>query len=165
MNVGKICEHPAVCIGVGASLVDAAERMCAEGVGTLVVTRRVAERRFVVGILTDRDILRAQLQGTGDLSQLSIEDAMTRDPLLVSTDEEVVDVVSKLLARGVRRAPLVDELGEPRSVLSIDDLLQHLARQLGAMAAVVGAQSPCGRAGEQLISDKQRDTASASASS
>lgn len=141
MKVGEISQHPAVRIGIGASLGDAVERMCSERVGTAIITRNVEGRPIVVGILTDRDILRAQLQRAAEFSQLNVEDAMTRDPLLVRSDEELGSVLVKLQARSVRRAPIVDQAGAAVGLVSVDDLLQHIAKQINGIAGIIAGQT------------------------
>jgi CBS domain-containing protein len=141
MNVGEICSHRIISVPVGTSLSDAVALMYGERVGTVIVTRTLAGQSLVAGILTDRDIVRAQLHRIADFSQLSIADAMTSNPLVVRADEDSSVVLEKLRMQRVRRAPVVDELGAPIGLISIDDLLQHLARQITGLAAIVASQA------------------------
>lgn len=141
MNVGDICSHRVISVPIGTSLTDAVAQMYGERVGTVIVTRSVAGHAVVAGILTDRDIVHAQLGRVADFSQLSIADTMTLSPLVVLASEDGGEVLQKLRARGVRRAPVVDEFGVPVGLISVDDLLQHLAKQIGGLAAIVASQS------------------------
>lgn len=141
MNVGDICSHRVISVPVGASLADAVALMYGERVGTVIVTRNLGGRMLVVGVLTDRDIVSAQLSRVASFSELSIADAMTIDPLVVRPDEEISAALRKLSERHVRRAPVVDEFGTPVGLISTDDLLQDIARQISGLASVVANQS------------------------
>ncbi len=141
MKVGDTCSHRVISVSIGSSLIDAVTQMYGGRVGTVIVTRSVAGQPVVAGILTDRDIVRAQLGRVADFSQLSIADTMTPNPLVVLASEDEREVLQKLRARGVRRAPVVDELGAPVGLISVDDLLQHLAGQISSLAAIVASQS------------------------
>jgi CBS domain-containing protein len=145
MNVADLCSHRVIAVPLGASLSDAVTLMYSERVGTVIVTRTVAGHPIVAGIITDRDIVRAQVERVADFSQLSIADAMTPDPLVVRAVDDTTEVLQKLRSRRVRRAPVVDELGAPVGMISIDDLLPHIARQIGGLAAVVASQAGAGR--------------------
>jgi CBS domain-containing protein len=140
MNVAEVCNHRVISVSLGASLIDAVALMYGERVGTVIVTHTVAGREVVAGILTDRDILRRQLDAQGDFSQLGIADAMTPEPLVVLAADDVTAVLQRLRTRGVRRAPVVDELGVPVGLVSTDDLLRHLAGEIGGLAAIVAMQ-------------------------
>ncbi|HTW76029.1 MAG TPA: CBS domain-containing protein [Steroidobacteraceae bacterium] len=145
MNVADICSQRVVAVAVGASLSDAVALMYSERVGTVIVTRTVAGQPQVAGVLTDRDVVRTQLERAADFSQLSIADAMTHDPLVVHPGDDLMDVLRTLRGRRVRRAPVVDELGAPIGMISVDDLLQHIAAQISGLAAVVASQAGAAR--------------------
>src|SRR5689334_2472104 len=105
MNVGQICHRPAVSVAASASLAEVAELMHKHAVGAVLITKAPLDRPVVVGIVTDRDIVRAQLEHATDLSSLRVEEVMTRDPLELNETESLSHAVQRLRARGVRRAP------------------------------------------------------------
>lgn len=140
MNIGNLCRHRLVSIATGAPLSQAAELMRDEHVGAVVVIEGGAEHPRVAGILTDRDIVRAQLARTADLTRLSAGETMTRDPLVLSEEESVDGAIAHLRARGVRRAPVVREDGAPVGVISVDDLLAHVAAKLIGLAGIAARQ-------------------------
>lgn len=145
MNVGDLCTRRVITVSTSAPLSEVALRMSAERVGAIVVTSSVttasgASRPQVAGILTDRDIVRAQLERTADLSRLSAGETMTARPLVLDETESVEGAIADLRARGVRRAPVVAADGTPIGLISLDDLLAHLAAALSAAAAVVVRQ-------------------------
>lgn len=97
-------------------------------------------------MITDRDIVRAQLEQTADLSRLSAGGIMTRNPLVVSEEESVGGAIAHLRARGVRRAPVVALDGALVGLISADDLLAHVAHKLIGLAEIVGRQRSVERA-------------------
>jgi CBS domain-containing protein len=140
MNIGKICSRDLVSVPISATLSEVAELMRSRHVGAVVVTKAPLDRAVAIGIITDRDIVRSQLAATADLSALSAEDAMTRDPLVLGEHTSVSDAISALRLRGVRRAPVVSEHGALIGMISTDDLMAHVALDLIGVAGLLSAQ-------------------------
>ncbi|HVS76980.1 MAG TPA: CBS domain-containing protein [Steroidobacteraceae bacterium] len=138
MLVGSLCSRPPLTVPTGAPISDVARLMRDRHIGAVVVTD--GERPRAAGMITDRDIVRAQLARTADLSRLSAGEIMTRDPLVIGEEEPVDGAIAHLRARGVRRAPVVSRDGSLVGLISVDDLFAHLARQLIRMAEVVAGQ-------------------------
>jgi CBS domain-containing protein len=141
MNVGALCSRRIVSASVSAPLSEVAALMQSARVGMVIVTHKSEGRLRVAGVITDRDIVRAQLTHVADFSQLSTEATMTSDPLLVASDEDLGDALRRMRARGVRRAPVIDSAGELVGALSVDDLLAQIAHEIVGLAAVVSRQS------------------------
>ena len=141
MTVGGLCSRRAVCVSRSATLAEVADLMSHERVGAVIVTAEDGATRRVVGIVTDRDIVRTQLDHAADLSGLSAADAMTERPLTLEAQESIDGALAHLRARHVRRAPLVGPEGEPLGLVSLDDLLGHLAGALSALAQIVARQA------------------------
>jgi len=140
MNVGVICSRRAVCAPESATLAQVALLMSEEHVGAIVVTTGDTAHPRVAGIITDRDIVRAQLERVADLSRLSAGETMTPKPLVFEEGEPLDGAIAHLHARGVRRAPVIGPHGEPVGLISIDDLLGHLAATLIGLAGIVARQ-------------------------
>jgi CBS domain-containing protein len=140
MDLASLCSHRLVTVPTGAPVSEAARLMRSEHVGAVVVTEGGAERRRIVGILTDRDIVRAQVERTADLASLSAGQTMTSNPLVLSERESIGGAIACLRARGVRRAPVARDDGTPVGLISVDDLLTHLAVSLIGLAGIVAQQ-------------------------
>jgi CBS domain-containing protein len=140
MYVGSLCSRNPVTISSSAPLSEAVCLMRDEHVGAVIVTEGATARARVTGILTDRDIVRAQLVHAAALTNVSVADAMTRNPLVFRTEEPIDGAIAHLRARGVRRAPVVSDDGAPIGLVSADDLLVHLARQMVGLAGIVARQ-------------------------
>jgi len=109
-------------------------------VGAVIVTADDTPNAAIVGIITDRDVMRAQLNRTADLSRLRTGDVMTVSPLVLDEMQPIDTAIAHLRARGVRRAPVVAADGSLVGLISIDDLLAHLARALMHVAALMTEQ-------------------------
>ena len=122
-------------------LAEAARMMCSEHIGALVVVDRADPKRRPIGILTDRDVVRGQLRRATDLYCLTVGDVMTSDPLVLPLYLEVTEAIDALNARAVRRAPVLDPDGSLAGIVSLDDLLPALARELTDLASLMGSQA------------------------
>jgi len=146
MLVAGLCNRRPVSVATGAPLSDVARLMRDQHVGAVIVTEDGPGRPRAVGMITDRDIVRAQLQEVADLSRLSAGGVMTRKPLVIAENESVDGAIAHLRARGVRRAPVVAPDGTLVGLISADDLLTHVARKLAGLAEIVGRQRSVERA-------------------
>jgi CBS domain-containing protein len=75
------------------------------------------------------------------LETAPIGECITGNPLALGEDESIVDAMTRLRQRGVRRAPVVTASGELVGVVSIDDLLGIIAEQLSSLARLVEGQA------------------------
>ncbi len=149
MSVSALCNHNVATIERNAGVTDAATRMRAEHVGDLIVVEVRGGQRVPIGILTDRDIVIAVVAKRVDASAVTVGDAMSAELLTVNEDNGVEHALREMRRAGVRRAPVVDVTGALMGVLSIDDVIDHLAVQLGHIADII-------RLGQQTETDNRR---------
>jgi len=139
MTVGKICNRNVDTADALESVQTAAQRMGTRNVGTLVV---LSELRRPVGILTDRD-LAVRVVGAGrDPYTTSVEDVMTGDLEVVSEELSIEDGLKRMRSRGVRRLPVVTSAGDCVGILSMDDILAHLAHEFAVLGRLIEVSSP-----------------------
>jgi CBS domain-containing protein len=130
MEVADLCKYRAVTISPRADLLEAARTMREQHVGFLVVS----DRNMPVGVITDRDIVLEAVAAAVDPREVTVGDAMTAEPVTLTADTPLEEALESLRLAGIRRAPVVDDGGRVVGVLSMDDVLDHLALQLGAVA-------------------------------
>jgi len=100
-----------------------------ENVGAIVVT----EGDRPVGIVTDRDLaLAVCVRGTSP--QERVQSIMTCPVSTINKDEGVYNATQQLMEHAVRRLPVVDGNGSLVGLVSLDDLLLLLSRELQNMA-------------------------------
>jgi signal-transduction protein with cAMP-binding, CBS, and nucleotidyltransferase domain len=118
----------------------AARRMREFDVGCIVVSDRDA----LVGIVTERDLLRAAAEGVSPRAVI-VRDYMTHDPVTVDEDEDVAEAAAVMVAIGARHLPVLRG-DEVVGMLSIRDLLPHITNgkvvNLAQRRAVSGRRVP-----------------------
>ncbi|HEX7978303.1 MAG TPA: CBS domain-containing protein [Gemmatimonadaceae bacterium] len=104
-----------------ASVLEAARLMNDRGVGGVVV---VDEANSLLGIFTERDILRRVVAVGLPPETTRIADVFTRDIVTCTPDMNVDEIGSIMTTRRVRHLPVVDVRGL-HGVVTIGDLLAH----------------------------------------
>lgn len=103
--------------GQDDSLAEAARRMVDDEHGALPVTLH----GYLIGIISERDVLRAVADGRSPVDT-SVREFMTLDPDALEPDIEVMDAADWMLAAGYRHLPVVDE-GKILGIVSMKDLM------------------------------------------
>ena len=115
-TIGEVMTRNLLTVEEDATLVETAAAMNERTVGAVLVVR---DGRLV-GILTERDVLRAA--GTGDLSG-RVSDWMTPQPETVDADETAQHAGVIMIHGGFRHLPVLE--GEtPVGIVSIRDLMR-----------------------------------------
>lgn len=108
------------------SLADVAKLMRRQDADSVAV---MSEGRLV-GIVTERDLVRAIADGVNPL-QTGADVIMSADPATVSDDEDVNVVAVKMMALGIRHLPVLDKEGSPIGLVSASDMIAVLERGRG----------------------------------
>jgi CBS domain-containing protein len=113
-----------VSVSPDAPVSEAISKMVAAGVGSVAVT----EESRLVGILTERDILKLAGEGA-EFDTVRVEQAMTASVVTISPDADVVAAARLMGERQIRHLPVVE--GENvLGVVGIRDVLGVLAERL-----------------------------------
>jgi len=102
-------------------VIEAVKKMCERNVGSVLITD---ESGKLVGIFTERDLLRLVAQGKS-LNE-PISKYMTTKLIVAKPDDAVPKVASIMIEKWIRHIPVVNEEGKPVGVLSIRDVLRYL---------------------------------------
>jgi CBS domain-containing protein len=94
---------------------EAAAKMTEADVGAVVVS----DFGRLIGILTERDIMRAVARRTHS-SVTRVREWMTSDPITVPSSMDVEEAARTMLEHGFRHLPVVDE-GRPVGIVSLRD--------------------------------------------
>jgi len=116
-----------VTTGPDSPVADAAAAMVRHKVGSALIM----QGRILVGILTERDVLRAAASGS-DLTHSPVSAWMTKDPEQASPDTTVEDALQLMLLHGFRHLPVLEDRAV-RGVVSLRDLaasriIRHASR-------------------------------------
>lgn len=115
MSKGKLVHQILPC----ASLADAVNRLVEFNCGSLVVS----EEEQVLGIITERDILRAIKREKLSLSELVVRDLMTRNLITSPPDAEVSSLMGLMTLNRIRHVPIIED-GKLSGIISIGDLVK-----------------------------------------
>ena len=106
-----------------ASVQEAIARMLEEGIGSVAV----CDGPRLVGIFTERDVLRGAGEGAS-FGEVAVEDVMTRRPVTVSPDDDIVEAAQLMADRRIRHLPVCE--GEFLvGMIGIRDVLRRRVEQ------------------------------------
>lgn len=124
VSLSDVMTPDVVTLSAEASVGDAAKVMVRGGFGSVVIV----QGRMLLGILTERDVLRAAA-AEDDLRAAPVERWMTPEPDTALPDLDTEEAVSLMLSRGFRHLPVVLD-GELLGMVSLRDVLSaRIARR------------------------------------
>lgn len=100
------------------TLLDTARILISHNIGALIVTDQGGE---VVGIISERDLVRAMADTDGDMADRTVRDVMTRSVVTCALDDKIVEVLFLMNLKKIRHIPVL-EGGELRGIISIREL-------------------------------------------
>src|SRR5438067_5978311 len=107
MLVSDILAHKGKLVhtcGPDDTLADVADLLVGHNIGSLVVM----QDEEMIGIVTERDILRASAATRGPLEFVRVRDRMTRCPIVASPGDAVADIMCVMTERRIRHVPVVE---------------------------------------------------------
>lgn len=138
MPISDLCSKNLVCVERGATLQYAAQLMKKHHIGGVVVVEANGKNK-PVGVLTDRDIVLSVVAENRPLST-RVQDVMSKDIVKVGKGQGIAEVVDRMESNGVRRIIVVDEVGNACGLVSADDIIQLVARELNGLGRLVERQ-------------------------
>jgi CBS domain-containing protein len=129
MEIGPLTTRAVLTIDDDDSLREAAVSMVERGVGSAVV---VAGGK-PIGIVTDRDVMRAYAQG-GDGAERKVAHYLSRRLLTAPATMSVREAAQIMRDRGFRHLVVVDDAGCLVGVFSMRDLVVGLLQEMQAGA-------------------------------
>ena len=126
MELIRIAGRPVVSIGPSATVQDVCALMVSSKVGALVVLDGGA----LVGIVSERDIVRRVVATGRDTATTRVQDIMTTAVETVTEEATVHAVLERMHKGAFRHVPLVDASGQVLGMLSVRDLLRERIHEL-----------------------------------
>ncbi len=103
------------------SLADAAQLLTRERIGALIVRNTAGD---MIGILSERDIVRAIAKDGAAVIERPVSSIMTRDVICVTAEDDVSEVMSLMTAKRFRHLPV--KRGEKLiGMISIGDVVKQ----------------------------------------
>ena len=136
MSISSLCKRVVVTIHRDATIENAALFMRSSHIGDVVVVD-AADTRRPIGIITDRDIaVEVVAQGLVP-AQTTVGSIMSTPVVSLLEEDGFLEALDKMSAGGVRRAPVLDRDGHLKGMVSVDDLVPLLARELAKIGALI----------------------------
>lgn len=101
----------------------AAAKMEEGGFGCLLVTRKGK----VVGIVTERDLVRKVLAKNGNPNKIKLEEIMSQPVITIGPSFEIADASKLMSERKIRRLPVMDN-GLLVGIMTTTDIARYLAK-------------------------------------
>ena len=104
----------------GSTIAAAADLLTSKKIGAVVVV----DDNKVVGILSERDIVRHLGKDWSALASRPVSDVMTKNVVSVSRFATVADVMERMTEKRIRHMPIVED-GELVGIVSIGDVVKR----------------------------------------
>jgi CBS domain-containing protein len=108
-----------------ATILDAIRLLCQHRIGALLV---VDEEKHLVGIVTERDVLKACCKDHTTVDRIAVREIMSRDVIVGHPDDTNESALQAMTSKRVRHLPVV-EGDAVVGVLSLGDILRLLYRE------------------------------------
>lgn len=105
-------------------LSDVVRQMVENNIGSMLVcSRDLVHGEKLVGIVTERDLLRCFAAGKYDLTKIRVSEVMTTKLITASPNDSVSDLMGVMTAHRFRHLPILSE-GRLVGMVSIGDLIK-----------------------------------------
>lgn len=142
MQVAEVMTSASVTESPADSLRSAAETMWRQQTGSLLVM----DGESLVGIITERDVMKAVARGS-DVDATPVSEIMTTDVLTIDPTTSTHEAARHMAARWIRHLPVLDG-GKVVGVVSQRDLV-------GVFAALAGATEGVSLPADELVRERR----------
>ncbi len=140
MTIGTVCNREVVTVQRDATVLHAAKLMRQYHVGDVVVIENHKNKAVPVGIVTDRDIVVELVATELDCKVITVGDIVMDKLITIKENTGVLEAIQLMASKGVRRLPVVGSEGSLIGIVTLDDMLLLLARELGALSKLVARE-------------------------
>lgn len=123
--------------GPSATAEALAMRLEETNIGSIVIEEDMAP----VGIVTDRDLALRVVARDREPDDVTAADVMTGDPVTVNIERGLLDVTRTMREHAVRRLPVVDNDNKLVGIITLDDVMTLLTRELEDLGDVIETES------------------------
>lgn len=138
MSTGAFCNREVVIAERSTEIITLAQLMRKHHVGDVVVVDKQGEKVVPIGVITDRDIVVELVAAEQDLASVTANDLISRELVTGLDTESIWDALQRMRRRGIRRMPVVNDVGSLEGILTVDDIIELLADELSMLAAIAG---------------------------
>lgn len=133
-KVSEIMSKEVASLESNETAASAAKKMAERGFGCLLVTRKGS----VIGIVTERDLVRKVLAKNGDPKKIKLEEIMSQPVITVDPSMQVGDASKLMSERKIRRLPVMDG-GLLVGIVTTTDIARYLAKSKSYLDPLINA--------------------------
>lgn len=137
MSISSLCNRTVICVNTGATIADVAREMEDKNVGSVVVV----DNNKPCGLITDRDIVIRVINKDKDPKKTYVEDVMSELVLCLEEDMGLYQALEMLKGKSVRRYPVIDKNGDLVGIITLDDIIFLLGKELYDVASIIQSES------------------------
>jgi CBS domain-containing protein len=119
--IAALHPKPVATVRPNTTVLDAVHLMTAKKIGCVCVT----ENEKLVGIFTERDVLRKVVQPGLDAKKTPVSEVMTKSPETLTTRDKMAFALNKMHVGGYRHIPIVDG-NKLTGIISIRDIADFI---------------------------------------
>ncbi len=136
MSILTLCDKRPITVTPEATVADAVRAMVDNRVGAVAVTDPTGK---IIGIFTERDVLRKVIVRGKEPKQVVIRDVMSAPVTTASIESTPAEAMKLMLQSRFRHIPIVDTRGGLLGMLSLRGLLEATADKVLSHLARAGA--------------------------
>jgi CBS domain-containing protein len=144
MSKLRFGNKPPLTVAVGDAVVTAARAMAERGVGAATVL----DGRQVVGVISERDVMRKIVAAGRDPRDTPVREVMSSPAITVDLQTTVSAAAELMRARHIRHLVVLDEKGALVGMLALRyllyDLMDDMERKVGDLQGFLMTDSPGG---------------------
>ncbi|MDD2680402.1 MAG: CBS domain-containing protein [Candidatus Omnitrophica bacterium] len=98
---------PVIC-GPELSVKDAAKLMIKNHVGSLLIAKEDSKDKKLLGIMTEKDILKKLITKGKDPAKVYVRNIMTKNPMVIGKDADIIEALKLMVQNDFRRIPVIE---------------------------------------------------------
>ena len=127
-DVLKRKDRRIISIGAESTVAEAISRLVENNIGSLPVTDTEGH---LLGVLSERDVLRGIHEQGAEFERKRVADAMTRDPETCNLDDDVDDVMGKMSEFRIAKVPVLCD-SKLCGIVSVGDVVRMLYEKVAS---------------------------------
>lgn len=138
MSLDNLCRREVVVVNQGTPIKEAVKFMEEKNIGSVIVVGGGKP----VGIATDRDILLRVVNKGLDPEKSSVDDVMTKEIVTLKEGMGLFEALEQVKGKGIRRFPIVDARGNLKGIMTLDDIIYLLGKEMADVASIIEREGP-----------------------
>ncbi|NIP38965.1 MAG: CBS domain-containing protein [Candidatus Dadabacteria bacterium] len=137
MSISTLCNKQVICVEMGTSIDEVGKLMEEKNIGCVVVI----DNEKPCGLVTDRDILIRVINQGLSPAETYVDDIMSELVMTLDEDMGLHEALEKVKGMSVRRFPVTDKNGNLIGIVTLDDIIYLLGKEMSDVASIIKSES------------------------